>query len=185
MQSPQQTSEPAFTSLYGEGGLSERRITRPHVKFSGVDCPLLGSKGYSSSRQASQCLNPVPGGTENSSYCTLRVPKMTYEEVVVPYAARATHKANTMRVETQTSESAFTSLYSMSKQSQMESYTKFVQQGAALQALQIGFQKLQLSLHLAQQTNMSLSGELLQTQTALQQAQTASQVSQTLYILVY
>jgi hypothetical protein len=70
-------------------------------------------------------------------------------------------------------------LYSSSNQSQMESYTKFVQQGAELQALQIGFQKLQLSLNLAQQTNMSLSAELLQTQAALQQAQTASQVSQT------
>ena len=188
MQSPQQTSEPAFTSLYGEGrGLSERRITRPHAKSFGVsidsvspdDCPLLASGYYSSSRQASQYLNPVPGGTENSSYCTVRVPKMTYEEVVLPYAPRATPKTNTMRIETQTSESAFKSLYSSSNQSQMESYTKFVQQGAELQALQIGFQKLQLSLNLAQQTNMSLSAELLQTQAALQQAQTASQVSQT------
>jgi hypothetical protein len=188
MQSPQQTSEPAFTSSYGEGrGLSERRITRPHVKSFGVsidslspdDCPLLASGYYSRSRQASQYLNPIPSGTENSSYCTVWVPKMTYEEVVLPYAARATPKTNKMRIETHTSESAFKTLYSSSKQCQMESYIKFVQQGAELQALQIGFQKLQLSLHLAQRTNMSLSAELLQTQKDLQQAHTASQVSQT------
>jgi hypothetical protein len=57
---------------------------------------------------------------------------MTYEEVVLPYAARATPKTNKMRIETHTSESAFKSLYNSSNQSQMESYIKFVQQGADL-----------------------------------------------------
>ncbi len=91
--------------------------------------------------------NLMPGCTQYPSYCTVRVPK----KVHVAY------------------QSAHASLYEEANQSQMDSYTKFMRQGAELQAAQqmlqcsnMALQELQLCLYTAQQTNLSLSLDLAQ-----------------------
>jgi hypothetical protein len=88
------------------------------------------------------------------SFVTVLMPKRReFEEVQIPTSAMTPPKQQT----TAMSESVIASFYSSANQSQMDSYAKFVQQAAELQAAQQTIQELQLSLQIAQQTNPSLS----------------------------
>jgi len=92
------------------------------------------------------------------SFVTVLMPKRReFEEVQIPTSAMTPPKQQT----TAMSESAIASFYSSANQSQMESYANFLRQSAELQAAQKIIQELQLSLQIAQQTNPSLSLQVI------------------------